>query len=47
MTMKARTLHIRHALFLCAFIFGIVGVSLAGGAVGYKGIQINQNGTQT
>lgn len=25
--MKARTLHIRHALFLCAFIFGIFGVS--------------------
>ena len=25
--MKARTLHIRHALFLCAFLFGIVGVS--------------------
>ena len=25
--MKSRTLHIRHALFLCAFLFGIVGVS--------------------
>ena len=34
--MKARTLHIRHALFLCAFIFGIVGVSWGQVSAGFN-----------
>ena len=45
--MKAKSLRIRHALFLCAFFFGFVGEIMADGAVGYKGLRINVNGIQT
>ena len=34
--MKSRTLHIRHALFLCAFFFGIVGVSWGQVSAGFN-----------
>jgi hypothetical protein len=45
--MNSNTLHLRRAVFFVAFIFGVFTKVLAGGQVGYKGIYLNLNGSNS